>query len=64
MQKTIKKPPDDLDDESNNRHRDAEDLEEFFRNVRLILRSIESAEHSLRTLLGLQHPYDCCYLII
>ena len=44
---SIKKPPDDLDDENNNCHRDAEGLEESSRNVRLILRSIDKTVHQV-----------------
>ena len=47
IQQTIKKPPDDLDDENNNWHRDAEGLEESSRNVRLILRSIDKTVHQV-----------------
>ena len=47
IQQTIKKPPDHLDDENNNCHRDAEGLEESSRNVRLILRSIDKTVHQV-----------------
>ena len=45
--KLSKKPSDDLDDENNNCHRDAEGLEESSRNVRLILRSIDKTVHQV-----------------